>query len=306
MRSAMPIGIFGCGGMGTDMALYLADQGFSIHVFSHSRASLERSEQRLLEKANSYAAITGKDHANELLLRISLSEQLEHLSPCRFIMESIPEDEQLKVAWFQRIQTQFGAQHVLLSNTSSIDLESMAVALEHPENLFGLNWWNPALYLPLIELIKTSHCKAVICHELQEFLKQTGKETIVVNQPIPGYIGNRLQFALLREAVQLYNEGIASIEDIDRAVKHGFGLRLSLYGPFEVAMLGGSKDFGTISNNLFAQLSNAASLNQPAADLFAKDKIYPTTVKEQQLKERDELLHRLVKHLSEAPMEARS
>jgi 3-hydroxybutyryl-CoA dehydrogenase len=119
-----------------------------------------------------------------------------------------------------------------------------------------MHWWNPPHIIPLIELIKNDETSDEIVGVLKELVDKIGKESVVVLKDVNGFIGNRIQFAVYREALKIVEDGIATVEDVDKAMKFGPGFRYPVLGPFETSDLGGLDTFYYISSYLFNELSD--------------------------------------------------
>ena len=128
---------------------------------------------------------------------------------------------------------------ILCTNTSAISISAISQGLKHPERVLGTHFWNPPHVLPCVEVIKSAYTSEAVFEKVVAIIAAIGKEPIRVLKDVPGFVGNRMQHALQREAMNLVDQGIAAPEDVDRVVKYGFGLRLALMGPLERADLGG-------------------------------------------------------------------
>jgi 3-hydroxybutyryl-CoA dehydrogenase len=123
---------------------------------------------------------------------------------------------------------------VLASNTSGLSITAIAsAARNHPERVLTAHFWNPPHLMPLVEFVRGEKTDSKIAIRLRDFLRSCGKVPVVVKKDRPGQLGNRLQSALMREAIYIVQEGIADPADVDLAVRTGFGLRMPAYGVFE-------------------------------------------------------------------------
>lgn len=190
-----------------------------------------------------------------------------------FVVESIPEDAELKSAVLRRVAA-CAPGAILASNTSSIPLTELGDAVGAPERVVGTHYWNPPLLMPLVEVVPGRETKPEVVERVRTTLESLGKEPVVVERDVPGFIWNRLQFALLREVLWLVENGVASPETIDSVVRSGLGRRFRYTGPFEAIALGGARSWASIAGTLFPLLSNATGapdlerwLNQTPAHL---------------------------------------
>jgi 3-hydroxybutyryl-CoA dehydrogenase len=162
----------------------------------------------------------------------------EGVADADLVMEAIPEIPDLKIDVFRQVEAAVRPDTVIATNTSAIPIQDLAVAFEKPERFLGIHWFNPAQFLPGVEVIPCEQTKPEIVQWAVEYLRDCGKEPAVVPDT-PGFVCNRLQFALYKEAVRMVEEGKVSPQEIDTVVKASFGFRLALYGPFEVGDMAG-------------------------------------------------------------------
>jgi 3-hydroxybutyryl-CoA dehydrogenase len=171
------------------------------------------------------------------------------------VLEAIVEDLLAKQELLRKIQSLVGPLPIA-SNTSTFRPSQIAEGLEHPEALLVAHFFNPADIVPLVELVPGPTTSPVALSAIRTLLIGAGKVVVTLNYEIDGFIANRLQAALIREALYLLREGVASASEIDTAVTHAIGPRLALAGPFEVMDLGGLDVWTTVTGRLFPLLSN--------------------------------------------------
>jgi 3-hydroxybutyryl-CoA dehydrogenase len=172
------------------------------------------------------------------------------------VVESLPEDLELKASVVRPLLARW-PEAIFATNTSSLEIGALGAAAGAPERTIGTHYWNPPLLMPLVEVIAGPETAPAVVERVVALLEAIGKRPIRVRRDVPGFIWNRLQFALLREALWLLDAGVASAEDIDEVVRDGLARRLRLTGPFETAELGGLETFAQVAENLFPVLSNA-------------------------------------------------
>jgi 3-hydroxybutyryl-CoA dehydrogenase len=178
------------------------------------------------------------------------------------LVEAISEDLDLKREMFGRFDALCPAEAVFATNTSGLSITEIARATNRADRVVGMHFWNPPHIIPLVEVTRGEATSDETADLLMAVCRRLGKRPILVRHDIPGFVGNRLQFAVVREALHLLAEGVASAEDIDTAMTAGPGLRYGLLGPLRTADLGGLDVFLAISGYLFAQLN--ASPEPPA------------------------------------------
>jgi 3-hydroxybutyryl-CoA dehydrogenase len=156
----------------------------------------------------------------------------------QLFVESIAENLAVKQEYFARLDAA-APDTVLCSNTSGISITEIAAKCQRPERVLTTHFWNPPYIMPLVEVIMGRRSDRAIAEGVVALLKECGKVPVLVRKDVPGQLGNRIQHAMIRECMYIVQEGIASAEDVDLAVKAGVGLRFPVYGVFEHADLVG-------------------------------------------------------------------
>jgi 3-hydroxybutyryl-CoA dehydrogenase len=159
---------------------------------------------------------------------------------------------------------------ILATNTSGLSPSLIGLNLKYPQRILATHFWNPAHLIPLVEVLRAKFTNDNTFKRTIDLLMFMNKKPIEVKKEVPGMVGNRLQFALFREAQFLLEQGIASKEDIDAAVTYGIGRRLPVTGPLLSADMGGLDVFASISDYLFKDLSNADQSSGKLRDLISQ------------------------------------
>jgi len=236
------IAILGAGTMGHGIAQVFAVRGHPVRLYDPSAAALEAAPQRIRRGMEPFLQLglhTPRE-AERCLENLALCSELE--AACRgarVVIEAAPEDLGLKQGLLARAQAAAEPDALLCSNTSALSVSAMSRGLEKPDRLVGTHFWNPAPVIPCVEIVRGEKTSDRSVDEAWSLVAAAGKQPVRVRREVPGFLGNRLQHALQREALYLVEQGIASPEDVDRVVKFGFGLRYALMGPLERADLGG-------------------------------------------------------------------
>jgi 3-hydroxybutyryl-CoA dehydrogenase len=223
-----------------------------------------------------------EDCLNHLQLCHTLPEMCEGVE---LTIEAVSENVDLKRAIFGELEALTRPQTILCSNTSGISIGLISENLRFKERVIGTHFWNPPHIVPCVEVIKSQFAADEVFHTVIELMERVGKKPVRVLKDIPGFLGNRLQHALWREAISLVEKGIAAPEDIDRVVKYGFGLRLPFIGPLETADLAGLDLVYDIHKYLFSDLENRSTpspllktlLDQKATGVKSKKGFYNWT-----------------------------
>jgi len=197
-----------------------------------------------------------EDCLNHVQLSHTLGEMCEGIE---LVIEAVSENLDLKRAIFSDLERLTPSETILCSNTSGISISLISEKLQFKERVVGTHFWNPPHIVPCVEVIKSQFGSDEVFHTVVGLMKKVGKEPVRVLKDVPGFLGNRLQHALWREAISLVEKGIADPEDIDRVVKYGFGLRLPFLGPLETADLAGLDLVYDIHQYLFLDLENRST-----------------------------------------------
>lgn len=233
------ITVIGGGTMGREIAFVAAMSGFQTYLvdveerfLDNAREQLNKSTARLVEKqrTSQEAVETGFQNLEFTTDRDTAVKQSS------FVVEAIVEDLKIKQQLFAELDAVAAADTVLASNSSSIVSSKLAEGLKHPERVCNVHFFNPVLQMALVEVVGGEHTEQVALDRSLELAKALGKTPVVVEKEIFGFIVNRILMAIVGEALHLYEDGYASVEDIDVAVKEGLGHPM---GPFTLMDLVG-------------------------------------------------------------------
>lgn len=253
------VGVVGAGLMGHGIAQVFALKGFKVKLFDNdprvaaSAPERIRNNLRILLEMGLIKPVEIEDCLHRLQ---SCMEMAEVCSGVDLIIEAVSENLPLKRAVFSDLERLTASRTILCSNTSGISIGKIAENLRLKERVVGTHFWNPPHLVPCVEVIQSPHTAPEVFQTVLELMRRVGKEPVRVLKDVPGFLGNRLQHALWREAISLVEKGIADPEDIDRVVKYGFGLRLAFLGPLETADLAGLDLVYDIHEYLFPDLEN--------------------------------------------------
>lgn len=247
------IAVLGAGLMGHGIALTFARAGRDVTVtdpFEEARAALpDRVRQSMTLLGEDPAAI------DAALARIRVVDTTaEAVAAADAVFEAAPEKMALKQAIFAEVEAHAPETAILASNTSVMPITEIMAGLQRRDRALGTHWWNPPHMIPLVEVIATEWTDPALAKAMFDLLAEAGKTPAMVAKDVPGFIGNRLQHALWREAVSLVERGICDAETVDTVVKSCFGRRLSVLGPLENADLVGTDLTLDIHNTVLADL----------------------------------------------------
>ncbi|MEO0487831.1 MAG: 3-hydroxyacyl-CoA dehydrogenase NAD-binding domain-containing protein [Pseudomonadota bacterium] len=233
------IAVIGAGLMGHGIALTMARAGHEVSVSDPEAASRDSAPDRIAASLRVLGA--QEPEIGDVLVRVTLCATLaEAATGADVVFEAAPEKLPLKQAIFAELEAVAPAGAVLASNTSVIQISKITAGLNTRHRALGTHWWNPPHMIPLVEVVKTEWTDPAVAEAMFALLAGAGKTPVMVEKDVPGFIGNRLQHALWREAVSLVERGICDAEAVDTVVKASFGRRLAVLGPLENADLVGT------------------------------------------------------------------
>lgn len=194
------------------------------------------------------------------LARIDYTKQLDAcLDNAQFVLESVPEQLAQKQDLFQQMEERCSPETILATNTSGLGITEIASVCKVPGRVIGMHWANPPEIVPLVEVIRGEQTTNDIVDLTYHLAEKIGKMPVKIEKEVPGFGSNRLQFAVLREALHLVESGVVSPEDVDRVLKGGIGFRYPWLGPLETVDLGGVDVFLRISEYVYPDLCNLES-----------------------------------------------
>ncbi|XHS78010.1 3-hydroxyacyl-CoA dehydrogenase family protein [Burkholderiaceae bacterium UC74_6] len=252
MDKSKSVAVIGAGLMGHGIAQVFAQAGHPVVITDPDSAvlevALERVAGNLQEEGIDPAAVVG---------RIRLEPRLEAaVAGADLVLEAAPEKLALKQLLFAQIAVAAPPHAILASNTSVIPITQIGERLgdEARSRLVGTHWWNPPHLVPLVEVVRSEFTRDAVFNEVFDWLLAVGKQPVKVYRDVTGFIGNRLQHALWREAIGLVEAGVCDAEAIDMVVKNSFGMRMPVLGPMENADLVGLELTRAVHEVLFPDL----------------------------------------------------
>jgi 3-hydroxybutyryl-CoA dehydrogenase len=252
------VAVIGNGIMGHGISQVFATAGKEVVMIGHRETGLAAARERIRASLALFRdhGLIGSGDAEAALARVSTSTRLDDAAGSELVVEAVPEDTELKLSVFERLDS-ICPPPAVLASSSGRPASSLVARVRRRERVVAAHFWNPAQLLPLVEVCAGPETDPAVVAWTVEQLRDAGKAPVVVEKEIDGFIGNRLQFALLREALALWAEGVASAEAIDTAVRASFGRRLAVTGPLQSAELGGLHTMYEFSRFLFPSLNTA-------------------------------------------------
>jgi 3-hydroxybutyryl-CoA dehydrogenase len=251
MPEIRKVGVLGCGLMGSGIAEVAAKAGYETVVREVSDELAQKGEANI-RKSLARAAEKGKLDADErdaILTRVRLTTALDDLRDCDVIIEAVTEDPERKNELFRELDHLCGPDTIFASNTSSLTIAGMAAATSRPRSFVGLHFFNPVPVMKLVEVVRTIAVDEVIYQRALEFARSLGKEPVEAKDT-SGFIVNRLLVPYMLDAIRCLEQGLASIEDIDRSMTLGTGYPM---GPFTLCDFVGIDTLYFISEIMFEE-----------------------------------------------------
>lgn len=262
--------VIGAGIMGHGIAQVCAQGGRQVTLVDVSSEVLESARQKIRQSLRLLAdnGLAPAGHEDEVLARINFNPNLAMaVKGADIVIEAIPEKISLKEKLFAQLEAACDPTTIFASNTSGIPINKLAALTRRPERFIGTHFYMPAHLIPLVEVIQGDATAEEVIASTMELMTMIGKQPVRVRKDVPGFIGNRLQHALAREAMSLAEKGVATPEDIDTVVKTSLAVRLVFTGPLEQRDFNGLDTHMAIAEYLYPDLESA---KEPLAILSDK------------------------------------
>lgn len=232
-----------------DLEIIIYDK-FAVDIYSGIRKNMEQ----LLVKG-----IVSESEIESRLSRIKFTQDLynEDIKNVDIVIECVLEVMELKQDLFAELEKICRKDTIFCTNTSVMSPTEISKKLDKKDRLVGTHFWNPAFLIPLVEVVKSDYSSDEVAERVYELLKEVGKKPVICKKDVPGFIANRMQHALWREAIYIVEQGIADAKTVDDAVKYSFGLRLPQLAPLENADMVGTDLTYNIHNYVLKDLCDS-------------------------------------------------
>lgn len=254
------IGILGSGLMGPGIAQAFSSAGYRVKIFDKDPAARGTVKNRIASNFNAYINLNlaSPEDRERCLENVLVATSLKNLCDGpQILIEAISEDLEAKRSAYGEMEKYTSADTILTSNTSALSITAISEVLQHKIRFLGTHFWNPPHIIPCVEVIKGAFTEEGVFETVYFLMEKIKKVPVRVLKDVPGFLGNRLQHAMWREAISLREKNIASAEDIDKVVKYGFGVRMPFIGPLETADLAGLALTFDIQKYLFPYLESS-------------------------------------------------
>ncbi len=263
------IGVVGAGIMGHGIAQTFALAGYAVRLNDVSKDVLSRAAGQIRANLDLFVetGLISPEDRDATLRNITCEVDLASaVGGCDFVVEAVPEVMELKKQLFMKLDAVAPPHAVLATNTSSLSGSAMAQVTGRPDKVVVTHWFNPPHLVPLVEVVRGSRTSDETLFLARDLMIRIGKKPVVLQKEVPGFVANRIQSAIMREALAILGQGVAGAAEIDLAIKAGPGFRLPSLGIFEIADLGGLDTWARAS----AAMSKSGSPDPVLAEKVAR------------------------------------
>ncbi|PLR78774.1 3-hydroxybutyryl-CoA dehydrogenase [Bacillus sp. V3-13] len=241
------VGVVGAGTMGAGIAQLIVQNGYSAIIFDIDEKTVEQAKSSIFSRLDRLVKKkkAGQEEIEQAKRNLKTTTYLQQLKDCQLVIEAVPENIDIKRFIFQQLEEICTEEAILATNTSSISITQISGMVLNPERVAGFHFFNPAPVMPLVEVIKGLKTSPETVESIVAFAKEL-KKTPVVCKDTPGFIVNRVARPFYNEAIRIMNDQVATIEQIDRIMKHAGNFKM---GPFELQdLIGIDVNFATTNS----------------------------------------------------------
>ena len=259
--------------MGHGTAVMFAKAGYNVRMYGRTQESIDRGMKGIRSALETYKThqLVTEAEVPQILARVQGVTSLEDAArDADFVIESVAEELAVKQAIFKQLDQLCPERTIFATNTSGLSPSAVAEAVSRKDKFVVAHFWNPPHLVPLVEVVPGKHTAQKTVNVTWELMEKIGKKPVALKREALGFIGNRLQLAMLREALYIVQEGIATPEAVDATVRYSLGRRYGVTGPLESADLGGLDIFQNISAYLYKDLCNDPGSSPLLAETVAR------------------------------------
>jgi 3-hydroxyacyl-CoA dehydrogenase len=266
------VAVVGAGTMGAGLAVQFARHGARVALVDHRESNLDDAREAVAD-ATGFLNDHGLVEPSPGTVRERVDYTLDLAGACagaEMVLETVSEDLDVKAGVFETAAAAT-EDAVLATNTSSLAVTEVASRVpDHADRVVGCHWWNPPYLLPTVEVVAGEATSDETVERTAGLVEAVEREPIRVRRDVPGFVWNRVQFAVLRECAHIVETGVASVADVDRAVRDGYALRTAAVGPFETVDLSSLSLFRTVAAGIYPSLSDASEPGAAFDDRIAE------------------------------------
>lgn len=268
--------VVGAGTMGPGMAATFARYGYETTLSDIKDEQIEKAKGTIdfVFKTLLGGGFVSEDDVAAARGRLTLTtDQGAAVGEADYIVETVPERPEIKKAVFAELSGQAREDAVLASNTSGIPITTLQDGVRNPGRVVGMHWSNPPHLIPVIEVIKGASTEQATVDTTVAVVESVGMVPGIVDRDVPGFVENRILYAIMREALHLLDEGVASAEDIDKITKWGIGYKLAVIGPLELLDVAGLDIYTAVASYLNKDLSNNTGISSTVTSKVEEGKL---------------------------------
>lgn len=264
MATPRKITVLGSGIMGPGIAAVFARSGADVTIYDVVQDALDRAAEGTKMAAGVLDALGAPrgDRQGELAFTTDIAEAL---AGAEYVLEAVPEREDLKKQVIAQVEELVGSEVIIASNTSGIPITKLAEGMAHPERFVGMHWSNPPHVIPMIEVVPGERTSDAVRDAVVALANSFGYEAVLEGE-VPGFVENRILYAIMRESLALVDEGIISKEDMDICVRWGIGFKLAVVGPMRLLDMAGLDTYNNVASYLNRDLSKTDGVPKMITD----------------------------------------
>lgn len=257
--------VIGLGTMGPGIAATMARAGIVVRATDARPEAIDRARGDLLPIAGvlDRLGMPTRGDATAVTFCGTIAETVEGAD---LVLENVPEKLELKLDVFRQLDALVGPGCILASDTSGIPITKLQAVVSHPERMVGMHWSNPPHLIPMIEVIAGEQTSEATAAWMVDFIKRLGLLPVRVDKDVPGFVENRILYAIMREAVDLVERGVIKPEALDTCVSWGIGYKLAVIGPMALLDMAGLDIYQAVSSYLNADLCNRGDVSPAIAE----------------------------------------
>jgi 3-hydroxyacyl-CoA dehydrogenase len=271
MSTVEKAAVIGTGTMGPGMGAVLERAGVEVALYDVSQEQLEKARAGV-DLARSVLDRLGNEDGRSAELRFE-SDLAAALAGADMVIEAVPEKLELKQQVFADFEQHVSPDAVLASNTSGIPITNIAEGLEHPERVIGMHWSNPPHLIPMIEVIPGEKTAPEVAATTEDLIRRIGYHPCTLKKEVPGFVENRVLYAIMRECLALVDEGVVDAEALDLNVKWGIGYKLAVVPPMALLDMAGLDIYNSVASYLNQDLSNERGVSSSITQRVEQGKL---------------------------------
>jgi 5-formyl-3-hydroxy-2-methylpyridine 4-carboxylate dehydrogenase len=263
--------VIGLGTMGPGIAATLARAGMRVATFDSDAGKRSKAPPAFAGAATVLSALSVPDHtAHAIAVRDSLADCV---AGANLVIETVPENLDLKIQVFRDIEAHVADDCILASDTSGIPITQIQAGTRVPGRVIGMHWSNPPHIIPMIEVIWGTHTAPATADALVSVVRRCGHLPITIRKDVPGFVENRVLYAIMRECIDLVEQGVIDPKDLDSCVSWGIGYKLAVVGPMALLDMAGLDIYSAVAGYLNKELSNRSDVAAYVQERISQHKL---------------------------------